>query len=90
MKSEEESVASFRSWFRNDTVGNLIFYHAPRSKEAECIVEQVVKAREMKPEIRAAFEMLVDDLGFERGEFWCNEDGKPDRIKGTRRFDAND
>jgi hypothetical protein len=86
MKSEKEAVESFRSWFRNNTVGLLTFYHAPNAPEVECIIERVVKAREMKPEVRAAFEFLMDELGIEKGELHRNANGKPDRIKFTRRF----
>jgi hypothetical protein len=88
MKSEEQCVISFRKWLRNGVVGNIIFYHAPNSEEADCIVEQVIKAREMKPEVRAAFEFLLDELGAERGEFFRDKDGKPDRVRVTRRFDV--
>ena len=90
MKSEKQAVASFTRWFRNDTVGNLIFYHAPGARECECIIERVVKAREMEPHIRAAFEMFMDELGIERGEVRRNADGRPDLVKFTRRFDADD
>lgn len=86
MKSETECIESFRDWFRTNTVGNLIIYHAPNSPECEVILEQVVKTREMRPEVRAAFEFLMDELQIERGEMWRNADGKPDRIKLTKRF----
>jgi hypothetical protein len=63
-------------------------YHAPNSPECEVIIEQVVKAREMKPEVRAAFEMFMDELGIERGEVRRNAEGKPDLVKLTRRYDC--
>lgn len=87
MKSEEDAVRSFRKWYRNNTVGLLTFYHAPNAKECDCIIERVVKAREMKPEVRAAFEFLMDELGIEKGEMHRNANGQPDRIKYTRRYD---
>lgn len=88
MKTEDQCIASFRKWFRGGTVGNLIFYHAPNAPESDCIVEQVIKAREMKPHIRAAFEMFMDELGIERGEVARDKEGNPDRVKLTRRFDC--
>ena len=90
MKSEEQAVASFRKWYVNNTVGNLIFYRAPNARECDCIIERVVKAREMKPEVRAAFEMFMDELGIERGEIRRNADGQPDLVKFTRRYECGD
>lgn len=87
MKTETELVDAIRTWFRNDTVGNFIAYHAPGAKTGDVILEQVVKAREMKPHIRAAFEMLMDELHIERAEMYRDNQGRPDRIKLTRRFD---
>ena len=86
MKTEGQCVDAFRKWFRNDTVGNLIIYHAPGAAECEVIIERVIKAREMKPEVRAAFEMVMDELGIERGEMRRDKDGNPDLIKLTRRY----
>ena len=86
MKTESQCVEAFKRWFRTDTVGNMILYHAPGAQECEIILEQVVKAREMKPEVRAAFEMVMDELGIERGEMRRDKDGRPDLIKLTRRF----
>ena len=90
MKTRDQIVESLKKWCRNDTVGNLIIYHGPNSVTYDCIIERVVKAREMKPEIRAAFEMFMDELGIERGEVRRNADGKPDLVKFTRRFDCGD
>jgi hypothetical protein len=90
MKTKSQTIGCFTKWFENNTVGNMVIYHAPNSSECEVIIEQVVKAREMKPEVRAAFEFLMDELGIERGEVFRDKDGKPDRIKLTRRFDGND
>lgn len=90
MKSEEECVVVLRKWFDEDITGNIIFYHSPHSGGAEAIIEQVIKVREMEPTTRAAFGMLMDDLGVERGEVFRDKDGNPDRIKLTRRFSADD
>jgi hypothetical protein len=88
MKSKKEAIDSFTRWYENNTVGMLTFYHAPNASEVDCIIERVIKAREMKPEVRAAFEFLMDELQIERGEMHRNANGKPDRIKLTRRFDG--
>ena len=88
MKTREQLHATLDKWWEAKAVGNLIIYRAPNSEQAECIIEKVVKAREMQPTTRAAFEMLMDDLGVERGEMVRNKDGEPDRVKLTRRFDA--
>jgi hypothetical protein len=32
--------------------------------------------------------MLMDEYGVERGEVFRGSDGKPDRLKFTRRFDG--
>lgn len=90
MKTEDQCVEALRKWFRDGIVGNLIFYHAPGAKEADCIIERVVKAREMKPEIRAAFEMLMDEMKVDRGEIRRDQSGRPDLLKLTRRFDCGD
>ncbi|KKN79027.1 hypothetical protein LCGC14_0345030 [marine sediment metagenome] len=87
MKTIEEVHNAVDEWFGDDMVGNLIIYRAPNSQGAECILEEVVKAREMKPTTRAALEMLMDDLNIERGEMWRDKEGNPDRVRGTRRFD---
>ena len=88
MKTEKECLDVLREWFSDGLVGNIIFYRSPHSDGAEAIIEQVVKVREMKPTTRAAFGMLMDDLGVERGEVFRDKDGNPDRIKLTRRFDC--
>lgn len=88
MKSLDEMKASLEKWWKRGMVGNLICYRAPGAAEGECIIERVVKAREMKPEIRAAFEMFMDEYGVERGEVFRNNEGRPDRLKFTRRFDV--
>jgi hypothetical protein len=88
MKSLEDIKSVIDKWWRNGMVGNLICYRAPGANDGECIIERVVKAREMRPEVRVAFEMLMDEYGVERGEVFRGSDGKPDRLKFTRRFDG--
>jgi len=88
MKTRDECVDALTKWWVNDTVGNIIFYRAPGARYGDAILEQVIKAREMEPHIRAAFEMLMDELGIERAEMFRDKDGKPDRIKVTRKFDG--
>jgi hypothetical protein len=88
MKTKEEVHKIVDEWLDSDMVGNLILYRSPHSDGAECILEQVVKMREMKATTQAAFGMFMDDLGVERGEVVRDKDGNPDRIKLTRRFDS--
>ena len=88
MKTRKQIHDTVDKWWEAGNVGNLIIYRAPNSDVAECIVEKVVKAREMEPKTAAAFGMLMDDLGAERGEIRRDKDGKPDLVKYTRRFDC--
>lgn len=88
MKTRAQLHDTIDKWWEAKNVGNLIIYRAPNSDQADTIIEKVVKVREMEPTTRAAFEMFMDDLGVERGEIARNSDGKPDRVKLTRRFDA--
>jgi len=88
MKTRDEMVAVLMDWWANDTVGNLIFYRAPHANTGDAILEQVVKVREMKPEIRACFEMLMDELDIARAEMFRDSKGRPDRIKITRKYDG--
>lgn len=88
MKSLDGIKRVVDQWWRGGMVGNLICYRAPGAESGECIIERVVKAREMRPEIRAAFEMFMDEYGVERGEVFRDNQGRPDRLKFTRRFDG--
>ena len=88
MKSLREVHALVDRWWDEGLVGNLIIYRAPGASTADCIIERVVKCREMKPEVRAALELVMDELGVERGEIVRDSKGDPDRIKLTRRFDG--
>ena len=88
MKTLKQIHDTVDKWWEAGDVGNLIIYRAPNSDYAECIIEKVVKTREMEPTTRAAFGIFMDDLGIERGEIVRDKDGNPDRVKLTRRFDA--
>jgi hypothetical protein len=88
VKSLREVHALVDRWWDEGLVGNLIIYRAPGASTADCIIERVVKCREMKPEVRAALELVMDELGVERGEIVRDSKGDPDRIKLTRRFDG--
>jgi len=88
MKTRQQIHDAIDKWWDDGSVGNIIIYRAPKATHADCIIEKVVKAREMDPATRTAFEILMDNLGVERGEIARNGDGKPDRVKLTRRFDG--
>ena len=62
MKSREELHKMLDVWWDDGLVGNLIIYRSPGAQLGDCIIERVLKCREMKPEIRAAFEMVMDEL----------------------------
>ena len=88
MKTRDEMLESLKTWWGNDTVGNIIFYRAPGASHGDVILERVIKAREMKPEVRAAFELVMDELKIERAEMRRDKNGRPDLIKLTRRYDG--
>lgn len=88
MKTKDEMIAAFNTWWVNDTVGNFIAYRAPGARAGDIILERVIKAREMKPEVRAAFEYVMDELKIERGEMRRDKNGRADLIKLTRRYDG--
>ena len=88
MKTKSEMIELLNTWWVNDTVGNFIAYRAPGAKQGDVILEQVVKAREMKPHVKAAFELLMDELQIERAEMYRDNHGRPDRVKVTRRYDG--
>ena len=88
MKNHKQIHDTVDKWWEAGSVGNLIIYRAPNSEYAECIIEKVVKTREMPVTTAAAFEMFMDDLDIERGEIVRDKNGKPDHVKLTRRFDC--
>ena len=88
MKTKQEVHDLIDQWWDEDIVGNLILYRAPGAQVVDCILEQVVKAKEMEAHVQVAFECMMDDLGIERGEVRRNVNGKPDLVKLTRRYDS--
>jgi hypothetical protein len=81
MKAFSEIIEDLKFWAERGIVGNITFYHPPGVKSYGAYIEQTVKVREMSPEIRTAFETLIDGLGALKGEFHRDKDGKPDRVK---------
>ena len=88
MKTKQDVHDLIDQWWEDDIVGNLILYRAPGAEKVDCILEQVVKSREMEAHVRVAFECLMDELGIERGEVRRNTKGEPDLVKLTRRYDS--
>ena len=88
MKTIEQAHKYLDEWFDSGTVGNIIFYHAPGGKFVEILEETVIKAREMDKDTQVAFEHFMLSLGIQRGEVVCGKDGRPDRVKVTRRVDG--
>lgn len=88
MKSITQLHDTIDKWWEAGMVGNLIIYRAPGSATADCIIERVIKAREMPDRARQAFEAFMDDLQIDRGEVVRDAHGRPDRVKLTRRFDG--
>lgn len=88
MKTKEELHAIVEHWWDMGIVGTLRIFRAPGAEVADCVLEEVIKTREMEPHVRVAFECLMDELGAERGEIFRNKNGEPDRVKIARRFDV--
>ena len=86
MKTKEEVHDLIDRWWDDDIVGTLLLYRAPGAEVVECILEEVVKAREMEAHVKVAFDCLMDELGIERGEIRRNKAGDPDLVKLTRRY----
>ena len=86
MKTIDEVHELIDKWWDEGIVGNLILYRAPGAQVVDCILEEVVKAREMPAHVKVAFECLMDELDAERGEVYRGKDGKPDRVKIARRY----
>lgn len=86
MKTKQELHDLIDRWWDDAIVGNLIIYRAPGAGVVECILEEVVKAREMDAHVRVAFDCLMNELDAERGEMFRNKDGQPDRVKIARRY----
>ena len=88
MKTKQEVHNLVDQWWDDGIVGTLWIYRAPGASVADCVLEEVVKAREMEPHVRVAFECLMDGLGAERGEIFRDKNGDPDRVKITRRYEC--
>jgi hypothetical protein len=80
-KTLDEAIESLKSWYGEGMVGNITFFRAPRAEHVGCIVEQTVKYHEMPAKMRSAFTVFTDALDVDRGEFFRNAEGKPDRVK---------
>jgi len=90
MKNLQDAKEYLHRWKKQGNVGTLFFYSWPRSDGFEIIEERVIKTREMDKDTAAAFIFLMESLGIEKGEMRRDKDGKPDRIKFTRRVDDQD
>lgn len=86
MKTKANAAAEFQRWIDSGRIGNLIVYHPPGSDMCDFIEEVVIKVREMPPDVAASFLTFMDALNIERGEVFRDKDGRPDRVKLTRRF----
>ena len=86
MKTLEQGLESIRSWYRDECVGNLVIFRAPRSQNIDIVGEQTVKLREMDKETQAAVWKVFDLFDSERVELFRDKDGRPDRVKVIRRF----
>ena len=81
MRPLGETIEALREWAEAGAVGNIVFYHPPGLKSYGCYIERTIKAREMEPHVREAFETLMNELGALKGEFHRDKDGRPDRVK---------
>jgi hypothetical protein len=85
-KTLDEAVESLKRWYDEGMVGNITFFRAPRAEHVGCIVEQTVKYYEMPPKLRNAFAQFCNTIDVDRGEFWRDRDGSPDRVKIVGEF----
>jgi len=90
MKNLQDAKEFLHKWKKEGNVGTLFFYSWPKSDGFEIIEERVVKVREMNQDAASAFIFLMETLGIEKGEMHRDKDGKPDRIKYTRRVNDQD
>lgn len=84
MRMISEMIDVLEKWVAEDSVGNLVLYHPPKVSKFGAYIEQTIKARELNDETIAALNTLVKNLGADRGEFFCDKDGNPDRVKIVR------
>lgn len=85
-KSLEEAIEALQRWYEEGMVGNITFFRAPRAEKVGCVVEQTVKYHEMPQSVRRAFGAFCNAINVDRGEFWRDRDGKPDRVKIVGEF----
>jgi len=88
MRTLEEVKQMIEDWHGSDRVGTFMAYRYPGAQQIEVIEERVVKAAEMPPNVRQAFEVFMDYYRIEKGEVFRNKSGRPDRVKFTRRTDV--
>lgn len=86
MKTLEQGLESIRNWYRDECVGNLVIFRAPRSQNVDIVGEQTIKLRELDKETQDAVWKVFDLLDSERMEFYRDRDGRPDRVKVTKRY----
>jgi hypothetical protein len=86
MKTFDDVMQDMADWAENNIVGRFTVYHPPGKRQYGCYLEQTIKAREMEPEVKAAFEFLMDALGAEKGEFFRDKEGRPDRVTIIRQY----
>jgi len=86
MKTFDDAMQDMADWAENNIVGRFTVYHPPGKRQYGCYLEQTIKAREMEPDVREAFEFLMDSLKAEKGEFFRDKDGRPDRVTIIRQY----
>lgn len=84
MRMISEMLDVIEKWVAEGSVGNLVLYHPPKVRQFGAYIEQTIKARELNDETLAALNVLIKNLGADRGEFYCDKDGNPDRVKVVR------
>ena len=74
-------------WLDENIVGNFVAFHKPQGKEVGIVIEQTIKRKEMNGNQRAALTTILEVFDFARiTDIARNEDGEPDRLRGTREF----
>ena len=87
MSGIKEAHDTLDKWYKDGCVGYLIFFHPPGSNIVDSFQEQVIKLREMGESLQNSVASVFRLLEFDKAEFLCGRDGKPDRIKVTRRVE---
>ena len=87
-----EAHESLEKWYSDGCVGYVVFFHPPgknpgeNSKVVDCYAEEVIKIRELPDGVQVLVNEVFKRLEFDKAEFICDGDGRPDRIKVTRRI----